>query len=283
MAKNLKNEYQKYVGNTAPDMDKLWDRIEEKIDNSPKTYEPQRHITYSSGKSKRFAAVAASLAVIFAGAYIWSQNSGNNISKTSKNDNDSAVKSYESENNKQEYTENAIFDEKKTISYSQLSFEHTNSPSYETSYPVSGDEYFVRSKVLEETEFFADVTVEKAEIGTNCGTYTLKVHRLISKSGEIKETSITIESSARYILQENRSYFIPLKKSGNEYAIVFENAPQIEITLDEQIVYPNHWDLGENYSNVTLDKKNYDDFYYDRMRLSDENSLQALVEEWKQM
>lgn len=283
MARNLKDEYRKYVDNTAPDMDKLWDRIEEKIDNSPKAYEPQRKITHFSVNFRRFTAAAACLAVVFAGAYIWSQNDRKDFSGESNKNSNSVVKDYVSDNSQSEETKKTAYDKNKTISYNKLSFEHTNSPEYETSYLISGDEYFVRSKVLEETEFFADVTVEKAEIGTSYGTYTLKIHRLISKNGEINEKSITVESSAKYILQENRSYFIPLKKSGNSYEIVFENAPQIEITLDKQIVYPNVWDISDDYNNVILDKKNADDFYYDRMRLSDENSLEALVEEWKQM
>ena len=70
--------------------------------------------------------------------------------------------------------------------------------------------------------------------------------------------------------------------SDGNYGIVFENAPQIELTLDGGMVFQNGWDSLENGS-VTLEKKslNMNDYYFDRMRYSPQYDISQLISEWK--
>ena len=62
MAKNIKFLYKKHISDTAPDMEKLWDRIEGQLEN--KTDKDQTRIKVSRRNYRKFAAAAASLVLI---------------------------------------------------------------------------------------------------------------------------------------------------------------------------------------------------------------------------
>lgn len=206
MAKNIKFLYKKHISDTAPDMEKLWDRIEGQLENR----------------------------------------------------------------------------EEKT--YEQLSFSHTDTKAYEDSYIPKGDDYFTEDSVLEDTDFFADVTVLSARLDSDSAHYTLRINSLVSKTGEESKTNITIESSTPYIMQENREYFIPLRKENSTYSMAFENAPQIEISLDGDIVFQNGWKSLDDDSGILKDsQKSKNDYFYDRMRYSSKNDLQDLLAKWRTM
>lgn len=79
------------------------------------------------------------------------------------------------------------------------------------------------------------MTVLSARLDSDSAHYTLRINSLVSKTGEESKTNITIESSTPYIMQENREYFIPLRKENGTYSMAFENAPHIEISLDGDI------------------------------------------------
>ena len=71
---DLKNEYTQHIHDTAPDMDKLWNRIEQRIDNSQKTAQnttapaqSESQITVSKGGWLKYAAVAACLIAVVIG------------------------------------------------------------------------------------------------------------------------------------------------------------------------------------------------------------------------
>ena len=57
MAKNIKFLYKKHISDTAPDMEKLWDRIEGQLEN--KTDKDQTRIKVSRRNYRKFAAAAA--------------------------------------------------------------------------------------------------------------------------------------------------------------------------------------------------------------------------------
>ena len=67
MAKNIKFLYKKHISDTAPDMEKLWDRIEGQLEN--KTDKDQTQIKVSRRNYRKFAAAAASLVLIIGGAF----------------------------------------------------------------------------------------------------------------------------------------------------------------------------------------------------------------------
>jgi len=74
MANRIQNDYRSHMQGTSPDMDKLWNRIEQRIDNSQKTTQnttapaqSESQITVSKGGWLKYAAVAACLIAVVIG------------------------------------------------------------------------------------------------------------------------------------------------------------------------------------------------------------------------
>ena len=74
MANRIQNDYRSHMQGTSPDMDKLWNRIEQRIDNSQKTAQnttapaqSESQITVSKGGWLKYAAVAACLIAVVIG------------------------------------------------------------------------------------------------------------------------------------------------------------------------------------------------------------------------
>ena len=279
MAKNFKYDYKQYVRNTAPDMNKLWDKIEKEIDereqNDNTNIKPAQITVHKNKRSRTFAAAAAAVLILTVGVTAVTKLNNNSIKNDNKTDYSYSEKSASVE------TEDKT-NENKVIEYEQLSFGGTSEESYNADYKPQGSEYFVEKDVLEETEFFADVTVKNAQYNSKSADYTFKVNSIVSKSGKISESNITVTSSTPYLLCEGREYFIPLKKENGSWKITFENAPQIEITLDDEVVFQNGWSsLDENAQDVQKPQDNVNDFYYDRMKYSYKDDLTKLVEQWQ--
>lgn len=83
MAKNIKFLYKKHISDTAPDMEKLWDRIEGQLEN--KTDKDQTQIKVSRRNYRKFAAVAASLVLIIGGVSLYAdiRSESDSVSKHS--------------------------------------------------------------------------------------------------------------------------------------------------------------------------------------------------------
>lgn len=267
MVKNIKFLYKKHISDTAPDMEKLWDRIEGQLEN--KTDKDQTQIKVSRRNYRKFAAAAASLVLIIGGVSLYAdiRSESDSVSKHSV-----------------ETVDKARLENREEKTYEQLSFSHTDTKAYEDSYIPKGDDYFTEDSVLEDTDFFADVTVLSARLDSDSAHHTLRINSLVSKTGEESKTNITIESSTPYIMQENREYFIPLRKENGTYSMAFENAPQIEISLDGDIVFQNGWKSLDDDSGILKDsQKSKNDYFYDRMRYSSKNDLQDLLAKWRTM
>ena len=297
---NLRDEYKQHIHNTAPDMDKLWNRISEEIDKTENSRETEATYAQNRGQIKssagymRIAAAAAAFIVVFAGINIFSESQK---AKTAK-DNFPSSRTEKTESDKDSNEENDAWENIDTddyhsdemnpaeqiVKYEQLSFNDTDTISYMANYTPQGDEFFVEKNVLAQTSFFADVTVLEADLYDSEGAvYTLQVNALYGKDGELMSDDIVLISSTPYILQENREYLIPLGYENGGYFIVFENAPQIEITLDGGMVFQNGWStLVENSLTLEKDSLNVNDFYFDRMKYSPTSDLELLLTEWKQ-
>ncbi len=285
MAKNFKYEYKQHIRNTAPDMDKLWDRIESEIDSKEKKsiIETTTYVRKIKHSHRGILTAAAAVLVVIFGARIVlnvsletdEKNSGVSESKIS-------VSNQEADEDK-ENIGSPVVDTNEIKLYSDIAFNSTDTAAYNADYTASGDEYFVEQKVLQETEYFADITVLNANLTSNGGQYTLKVNQMYTIGGEeIEVSNITLESSTPYILQKNREYLIPLAKDGDKWYIVFENAPQIELTLDGGAVFQNGWDsLEERSCAVDKEESGINDFYYDRMRYCSAQDLQELINSWR--
>ncbi len=302
---NLKEEYTKHIQDTAPDMDKLWSRISEEIDKketekkTETTYTQNREQIKRSGGYMKIAAVAAAFIVVFAGVNIMNESKKTKaamdkvpLSRSDRDDNRTSGgnKKDGSVNNKAQQdasTEDNHFGSTdgsfiRTVKYDQLDLNATDTVSYMTSYVPQGDEYFVEDKVFASTDLFADVTVLEAELSDNGATYVLQVNSMYDKNGEVMVTELVINSSTPYILQKNREYLLPLKHSDEDnYSIVFENAPQIEITLDGGAVFQNGWKaLCSGAEDLEKDSLNINDYYFDRMKYTPELDMESFLNEW---
>ena len=83
MAKNIKFLYKKHISDTAPDMEKLWDRIEGQLEN--KTDKDQTQIKVSRRNYRKFAAAVASLVLIIGGVSLYAdiRSESDSVSKHS--------------------------------------------------------------------------------------------------------------------------------------------------------------------------------------------------------
>ena len=316
---NLKEEYTQHIQDTAPDMDKLWNRISEEIDKketenmNETTYTENRQQINRSGGYMKIAAVAAAFIVVFAGINIMNESKKTKAAMDNiplsrpdrKDDTSSRNKNTDRKDNKaanitddksDETVENnarpsidfgtssdASDSVTSTVRYNQLSLSDTDTISFVASYKPQGDEYFVEDKVFKSTDLFVDVTVLDAELSADNGaTYTLQVNAAYDKNGTMTDTELVINSSTPYILQRNREYLLPLKITGvHSYSIVFENAPQIEITLDGGAVFQNGWTaLDSSAQSLEKDSLNINDFYFDRMKYTPELDMESFLEQW---
>ncbi len=282
MADNLKYEYKRHIHDTAPDMDKLWNRIESRIDsNTDKTDTNIAHGKNIAQTKKSYFWIVTAAAAVF--AFAAGTKAFGNFNNPDKNKTDNTDSSYTADkNDTAANVPPADADEATAIRYSELSLSPTSTMAYK-SYEADGDEYFVEENVLAQTEYFADVKVLSASLNTYGADYELEIQGFYSRDGEKISGSITLESSTPYILQENREYLLPLARDGEDWHITFENAPQIEITLDGGAVFHNGWDsLGENSRTVDKAELGQNDFYYDRMKYCDQKDLQGFIESWQE-
>ncbi len=274
--KNLKQLYDEFVENTAPDMEKLWGRIKESTDKetAEKRYVPPKDIrsdkksvieTASRSRRKKplkWLYAAACIAVIVFGVKIFTNPAADiNIPYNSGGEQKKIAKT----------------------SFQSLSLAYSGEKSYKD-YKYSGGDYFVEERVLKETEFFIDCTVTEADKRSDYCEYTLAVGNVICRGNSEKRISkkIKITSKTPYLMNKGGSYLLPMKQEGSEYRIVFENAPQIEFTENGEIVFHNGWSsLSEDSAECIYPKEGIDDFYYDRMRIAYTDSIGALIEEWE--
>ncbi len=161
--------------------------------------------------------------------------------------------------------------------YYTLDLAETDSGIYNAlSHSEAEQEYFVEAQVLSKTDFFIDGKVLYSDNEGDTTAYTLEVVHLISDS----ETSLPEKKSPfiptrPYALRDNREYLLPVSDSNGMYRVVFDNAPQIEITLDREVVYHNGWQsLAADGSTITYPQVYKDDYFYDRMNITAECSLE---------
>lgn len=168
--------------------------------------------------------------------------------------------------------------------YRELELAESNTIGYQPNYEPFDSVELSEKEILADTEFFADVTVAQAELGSKEAEYKLTVNEWYSENEAPDIQEITIISSTPYILQENREYLVALKQSGDEWKLVYDNAPQIQITLDGGLIFSTSWYLlyAENGSNRFL----YPDYelgnaVHQLMLYSDKSDINDLISQWK--
>lgn len=320
--RKIKELYKAHAEQTAPDMDALWERIERGLDEknadtvSGVTSKPVRkHIGF--GKIAVPAALAAIIALAIAPAAFkgtdgsdMAYDSGNSImneaavSQSAEAGADAGGASADGfdgggysdeigENEAAETIPTTAVTTSGTVRYENLKLEPAGaydsgeaSPADDSSGAVpsakpSGDDFFVEANVLIQTDVIVNACVDRVYSRGETVCY-----ELTAENADTKETeNITLESATPYRLLENRRYVLPLKFDGGTYSLVFENAPQIEVTLDGGLIFHNGWVTldGEDSADVIYPQNGIDDFFYDRMKFSYRADTDTLVKKWHEL
>lgn len=309
--RKIEQLYKSHTDNTAPDMDALWERIEssleEKNDEAVTSKPIRRNISFTKKTALAAACVAALIIVPVAVRNMDISNSEmatdsapmaeQTMAESPAMDGAMGIAPEENifeemfDNNAEqndavaeEVVEEAPAEEsmgagQQTIYYEDLQLGHANAP-LTPSGATNGDDFFVEENVLIETDIIVNAYIDRVYSGGN-GEICYEITADNVETGETE--SIYLTSRTPYVMLENRCYVIPLKAGETGYSLVFENAPQIERTLDGGYIFHNGWEsLDENAFDVIYPQGGVDDFFYDRMKFSYGN-LDSLISRWHEV
>lgn len=298
--KEFKKYYIAHCENTAPDMEKLWEKIESGLEEKSEnrvTSKPAK--AFSFRKAAVWCTACAAVLIVVPAILIGTGVTKTADSMTAEMQNEAVAGNMETNAASAEegdFAEEPAYEDLNGIAadtaatsslpemvyYEELSLNSTVPTEVALPTPTAepfGDDFFVEENVLAETDIIVDAVVNqvyRSEGGTVC--YVLNAE----DSEKNDMGSITVESATPYTLQIDREYILPLKATVDGYRLVFENAPQIECTLDGGVIFHNGWrSLDENSCYVSYPKGGVDDFFYDRMRFSYKDGIGVLDEKWK--
>ncbi|MGN1102590.1 MAG: hypothetical protein ACI4RG_10380 [Huintestinicola sp.] len=305
MNRDFEKDYINAVDSSAPDMDNLWEKIAssepQDTDITPFVSAANECRKISPIRNNTFRAFAAAAAVFIAVICAISVISDKDIALSS---NDSAAildegadfdyaaeeaaedesAPYVISSKGWEYSDR--LDASENLTYLSLDLADTESGIYTAlSRNTDDEEYFVEDNVLAVTDFFLDAMVISEEPSEDGGIkYTiLVIHAVSEDSREFSETE-EVYSYSPYALRTGREYLLPISEENGRYTVIFDNAPQIEFTLDRQLVCHNGWKtLTENGVYLEYPRTYPDDFFYDRMNLAAESSLENLFDKWESL
>ena len=316
--RKIEQLYKSHAENTAPDMDALWERIEsnleEKTDEAVTSKPIRRNISLTKKTALAAACVAALIIVPVAVRNMDISNSDmaatdsapmaeqtmaespamdeaagiapeENIfegifdNKAEQNDAAADEELVETPAEEEPVMEESAGTGQQTIPYEALLLNYAEAP-LTPSGATSGDDFFVEENVLIETDVIVNAYIDRVYSGGN-GEICYEITADNLETGETE--SIYLTSRTPYVMLEDRCYILPLKADETGYSLVFENAPQIERTLDGGYIFHNGWEsLDENALDVIYPQGGVDDFFYDRMKFSYGN-LDTLVERWHEL
>lgn len=298
--KEFKKYYIAHCENTAPDMEKLWEKIESGLEEKSEnrvTSKPAK--AFSFRKAAVWCTACAAVLIAVPAILIGTGVTKTADSMTAEMQNEAVAGNMETNAASAEegdFAEETAYEDLNGIAadtaatsslpemvyYEELSLSSPVPTEVALPTPTAepfGDDFFVEENVLAETDIIVDAVVNqvyRSEGGTVC--YVLNAE----DSEKNDMGSITVESATPYTLQIDREYILPLKATVDGYRLVFENAPQIECTLDGGVIFHNGWkSLDENSCYVSYPKGGVDDFFYDRMRFSYKDGIGVLDKKWK--
>ncbi|WP_432649901.1 hypothetical protein [Huintestinicola sp.] len=305
MKKDLEKDYINSVDSSAPDMEKLWEKISasepQDTDITPFVSAANECRKISPVRNNTFRAFAAAAAVFIAVICAVSLISDNGLAVTKSesaapSDNGDSFDFAAEEAEEYEAVPSVIaskgweysdrLDETENLSYLSLNLADTESGIYTAlSRNTDNEEYFVEDKVLSETDFFLDGEVVSEEpVSDGSIKYTVRVIHAVSEDSREFSEMEEVYSYSPYALRTGREYLLPISEENGRYTVIFDNAPQIEFTLDRQLVCHNGWKtLTENGVYLEYPQTYPDDFFYDRMNLAAESSLEDLFDKWERL
>ncbi len=296
----LKELYEAEINNSAPDFDKLW----EKIDNSltPKeTAVPEISITPKKSPAKAVKAIAALAAGLALVAFIpslflanqfsadMSESEGFDAPTDAADVQNSVIMEEASDNVADAMEEEAASDdmsestqeEEMLISYEDLSFNSYSETAYNCTGTPYGSDYFVEEEVLSDADYIVDATVKNVLLSEDGSAILYELETNASYPEKITGT-IIVESCSAYTMKRGREYLLPLAETAEGYRTVYDNIPQIEFTSDGGLVYYNGWSCLDSIvsQSIIYPKRTVDDFFYDRMMFSYSGDYSALIEKF---
>jgi hypothetical protein len=279
--KRIKELYVKMSEDAAPDMEALWERIDSKLDKKDPVDMSDYARPHGSLKIFRNIAIAACIAFIiilprFAAVQKQDYAAG-----------DLAETSYETATTNDYETSAALattITEESGYSDDQI---YQNDGGGDNSF-----DYFVEEDVLVETEVFVDAIVNKVYMGGEDEIfYELNVLETVGtdfgESGaglsEEFEQLVVKSGQTQFLMKQGGEYISPLSIDGGGMNIVFEDAPQIEVTPERGLVFHNGWRSleGDGAEWTEYPSSGPGDYFYDRMLSLPEADISSLISKWK--
>lgn len=279
----LKKLYTDEMNASAPDMEALWERIEEGMTDKVQDTKPQSRRTFITLK-KVLACAAACIAMAVAVPSAMRMVSVKSDMAASDNAGIAADES-------PMYMDNADAAENSVQAEDNggiLRYEDLDIVRGGETYPVSGEpfggEYFVEEDVLLDTEQIIDGIVNHVYADTDSGCVYYELSAVNVYGGEADGT-ITVASRSQHTMKQGGEYIIPVKSVDGEYRTVSDSVPQIEVTNDGGMVYYNGWTTLDNDTSESIlyPQDKVDDFFYDRMKFSYTKDLSAMIEKWESL
>lgn len=294
--KEAEKLYKASMQTAAPDMDKLWEKIEDRL-TEKNAAEEQPTVKRHNITLKRClgaAAVCAAAAMILPFAfspYFGNMKSTSDNAVFIQNDENFAGASDECSDGEMEYTSEVAASETtsenaSSVNGAQLDYSALDlAEGIDTGLRGKGtaDLFFDEDSVLSETVCFVDGIVENVYAAEECVYYELRAvetYGSVEADGDI----VTIASDSDIPMLLNREYLVPLKQTEDGLRTAVESVPQIEITLDKGMVFYNGWKSlnDESSLDISCPKQYPDDFFYDRMKFS-YNGYTELLSKWQKL
>ncbi len=298
----LKELYEAEINNSAPDFDKLWEKIDNNL--APKEIiAPEIAITPKKSPMnavKAIAALAAGLALV---AFVPSLFSTNQLSAdmsesagmaadapadsadiqnsvNMEDASDDAADAMEEEAVSDSLSED-VQEEEMLLSYEDLSFNSYSETVYTCTGTPQGGEYFVEDEVLADADYIVSAVVRSVSLSEDGSKILYELENSVTYP-EITSETIIVESCSAYTMKRGREYLIPVAETADGYRTVYDNIPQIEFTADGGLVYYNGWSsLDDSTSqSIIYPQRTVDDFFYDRMKFSYSGDYSAMIQKF---
>ena len=306
MNSRFEKDYINNIEVSAPDMDKLWDKIasSEPGDDNITPFITAAEECGCSEKNRRINVyrTIASAAAVFTAVFCITSAMG--ISKDTakmdkEQDNLSGAEANIAANDRNDSFSEEGYDEAlnennsewvyvtecaQVRSYEQLNLsDTTDSELIGTFASGAPEEYFVEENVLMKTDLFIDCRIVSSTVRSDGVWYEAEIIHSVSLSGNnMEEETCYLTSRSPYALRKGREYLLPVCDDNGTLRIVFDNAPQIEIARDRTVICHNGWSsLCENSSYISYPQVYADDYFYDSMTITAECSLEKLFESWE--
>lgn len=281
----------------APDMDKLWERIEDGLTEKKAAEEQptvKRHnitLTRCLGAAAVCAAAAIILPFAFS-PYFGNMKSSSDSAAYIQNEEafaeaaDECADAEICEDEQQDNDMTALPEYINSAEGTQLDYSALDlAEGVDVGLRGKGSEgtLFDEDSVLAETVCFVDGIVENVYAGEECIYYELRAVETYGNAGANEEL-LTIASDSDIPMLLNREYLVPLKQTEDGLRTAVESVPQIEITLDKGMVFYNGWKSLDDESalEISCPKQYPDDFFYDRMKFS-YSGYTELITKWQKL